>query len=191
MKTKITRSLFLAAVLGLIGASAAPASAETSQTQYAVDTAHSRLDISGHDSVLGNHSLTFDRWSAHLDARAIPAKLVFDIDLASIRSSEPMVTRIVSDHLLEVAKYPRATLVATLTPTTTPGVISIDGSATIHGKTNPLHLTGTLRQEGKGYRFDASIDISRSAFDLTYAPVEAVLDDRFVVTVSAVAFPEP
>jgi polyisoprenoid-binding protein YceI len=188
MPTKITRALFLAAAVAL---SATPAVAETSAAPYAVDTVRSSLEISGHDSVLGNHTLTFDRWSARIDGSLLPAQLTFDIDLTSLRSNEPLVKSIVSNHMLEVAKYPHATLVATLSPTSTPGVIAIDGSATIHGKTNPLHLTGQLRQEGAGYRFDASIDISRKAYDLTYAPAETVLDDRFVVTVSAVAMPEP
>jgi polyisoprenoid-binding protein YceI len=193
-KTKFTRALFLAGACALFAARAAPARAETStpsSAPYVVDASRSSLDISGHDSVLGNHTLTFDRWSAKIDGGTLPARLVFDIDLASIRSSEPMVKSIVANHMLEVAKYPHATFVATLSPTNTPGVITIDGSATIHGHTNPLHLTGQLRQEGAGYRFDASIDISRKAYDLTYAPAEAVLDDKFVVTVSALAVPEP
>ena len=185
--TKITRALFLAGACALF---AAPARAETSPAPYAVDISRSTLDISGHDSVVGDHSLTFDRWSAKIDGGTLPARLVFDIDLASIRSNEPMVKSIVANHMLEVAKYPHATFVATLSPTSTAGVITIDGSATIHGHTNPLHLTGRLRQEGAGYRFEASIDISRKAFDLTYAPAEAVLDDKFVVTVSALATPE-
>lgn len=185
--TKITRALFLAGACALF---AVPAAAETSSAPYAVDTSRSTLDISGHDSVLGNHTLTFDRWSAKIDGGTLPARLVFDIDLASIRSNEPMVKSIVANHMLEVSKYPHATFVATLSPTNTPGVITIDGSATIHGHTNPLHLTGQLRQEGGGYRFEASIDISRKAYDLTYGPAEAVLDDKFVVTVSALAMPE-
>jgi polyisoprenoid-binding protein YceI len=189
--TKITRALFLAGACAVFAASAARARAETSSAPYAVDIARSSLDISGHDSVTGNHKLTFDRWSARIDAGTLPAKLVFDIDLTSIRCNEPMVAGIVSKHMLEVSKYPHATFVATLSPTKTPGVITIDGSATIHGHTNPLNLTGQLRQEGNGYRFDASIDISRKAYDLTYAPAEAVLDDKFVVTVSAIAVPEP
>lgn len=189
MKTpiQITRALFLAGACALI---APTARGETSTARYAVDPSRSTLDISGHDSVLGHHTLTFDRWSAKIDGGSLPARLVFDIDLASIRSNEPMVKSIVEGHMLEVAKYPHATFVATLSPTNTPGVITIDGSATIHGHTNPLHLTGHLRQEGGGYRFEASIDISRKAFDLTYAPAEAVLDDKFVVTVSALAMAE-
>jgi polyisoprenoid-binding protein YceI len=191
VKTKTTRALFLAAACALFAGVSAPAHAETTSPHYAVDTSRSSLDISGHDSVLGDHRLTFDRWSARIDSGTLPARMVFDIDLTSLRSSESMVKSIVERHMLEVAKYPHATFDATLSPTKTPGIIAIDGSATIHGKTNPLHLTGTLRQEGSGYRFDASIDISRKAYDLTYAPAEAVLDDIFVVTVSAVAVPEP
>jgi polyisoprenoid-binding protein YceI len=194
MKTKLTRGLCLAAFCALFASSAAPAAAETSlapTAQYAVDTAHSRLDISGHDSILGNHTLTFDRWSARIDTSTIPARLVFDIELASLRCNEPMVKSIVEKHLLEVSKYPHATFVATLTPTDKPGVITIEGTATIHGKTNPLRLSGQLQKEGSGYRFDASIDISRSAYDMKFAPAEHVLDDLFVVTVSAIAFPEP
>lgn len=189
--TKITRAAFLAAACALFASSATPARAETSPAPYAVDTLRSSLEISGHDSILGAHVLTFDRWSAKIDGGTLPARLVFDIDLASIRCNEPMVKSIVANHMLEIAKYPHATFVATLSPTNTPGVITIDGSATIHGRTNPLHLSGQLRQEGSGYRFEASIDISRKAYDLTYAPAEAVLDDKFVVTVSAVAMPEP
>ena len=185
--TKTTRALFLAAACALAGA---PAYAETGSAQYAVDTARSTLVVSGHDSVLGNHTLTFDRWSAKIDSGTLPARMVFDIDLTSLQCSESMVKSIVMNHMLEVAKYPHATFVATLSPTNQPGVISIDGSATIHGHTNPLHLSGQLRQEGNGYRFEASIDISRKAYDLTYAPAEAVLDDTFVVKVSAVAVPE-
>lgn len=190
-RTKFTRGLFLAAAFALFAGAAVPARAETSSAQYAIDPSRSTLDISGHDSVLGNHTLTFDRWSAKIDSAKLPARMVFDIDLTSLRCNESMVKTIVEKHMLEVSKYPRATFVATLSPTNTPGVISIDGDATIHGKTNPLHLSGQLRQEGNGYRFDASIDISRKAYDLTYTPVEAVLDDKFVVHVSAVAVPEP
>src|SRR4029078_12277638 len=98
----VRRFLPIAFVCALLAGSATPAAAETksSDAQYAVDTAHSQLDISGRDSVLGNHTLTFDRWSARIDTRTIPARLVFEIDLASIRSNESMVKSIVANHML-------------------------------------------------------------------------------------------
>src|SRR5436190_15592145 len=59
----------------------------------------SSLTVSGHDTVMGDHALTFDRWVAHLEPGP-PLKLVADIDLRSLRSSESMVESIVKNHLL-------------------------------------------------------------------------------------------
>jgi len=41
--------------------------------RYVVIGARSRLDVSGHDSVLGDHVLSFDRWWAHIDADPLNA----------------------------------------------------------------------------------------------------------------------
>src|SRR5688572_17664540 len=67
----------------------------------------STLTVSGHDTVMGDHSLTFDRWVAHVEPGP-PLKLVVDIDLRSLRSNESMVESIVKTHLLEVDKYSHA-----------------------------------------------------------------------------------
>ena len=172
---------------------ASPAEAESppaTPTQIVTVAAQSRLDISGHDNVLGNHTLTFDRWSARIDPFASPPSIVVDIDLTSLRSNESLVETTVKKHLLDVANHPHATLRGTLAPTATPGVIVIDATADIRGTSGPLRFTGTLRPEGAGYHFDAAFDMSRSAFGLTYTPIEPFLDDNFHLTVSAVAVRE-
>ena len=183
-------SFLLEAILVLVFGCVAPAEAEsppTTPTQIAVVTAQSRLEISGHDNVLGNHTLTFDRWSARIDPFASPPSIVVDIDLTSLRSNESLVESTVKNHLLDVANHPHATLRGTLAPTATPGVIVIDATADIRGTSGPLRFTGTLRPDGDRYHFDAAFDMSRSAFGLTYKPVEPFLDDNFHLTVSAVA----
>lgn len=148
----------------------------------------SHLDVTGHDSVLGNHALSFARWWAHIEAD--PPRIVVEIDLRSLHSDEGFVTSIVKDHLLEVDRYPHATLVGSLSATSRAGEIVIDGVADIHGKQIPLRFVGQLRAEGDGLRVHASFDMSRRAFDLSYAPAEAFLDDRFHVSVDAVASAE-
>jgi polyisoprenoid-binding protein YceI len=149
----------------------------------------STLTVSGHDSVMGDHALTFDRWVAHIEPGP-PLKLVVDIDLRSLRSSENVVESIVKDHLLEVHKHGHAFLVATLTEATGDGGVVIDGTADIHGTKGPIRFTGKIQPEGDAMHFEASFPMSRRAFGLNYAPVEPFLDDSFRVTVNAVAAPE-
>ncbi|MDB5212724.1 MAG: YceI-like domain [Myxococcaceae bacterium] len=156
--------------------------------RYAVLGRRSRLDVRGHDSVLGDHVLSFDRWWAHIETE--PARIVVDIDLTSLRSNEGLVESIVKNHMLEVDKYRHATLVGTLAETSRADRIVVDSVADIHGKQSPLRFTGKIRPEGDGYRFAASFDMSRRAFGLAYAPAELFLDDAFRISVDAVALPE-
>jgi polyisoprenoid-binding protein YceI len=170
--------------------SAAAEETRPSSGRYAVATSNSHLEITGHDSVYGNHTLTFDRWWATIDTSVSPARMHFEIDTTSLRSNEPLVSSIVKNQLLDVAKYPRATLDGTLVPGAKPGELVVDGTATIHGRSNPLHFTGTIRAEGSGFYFEGALDISRRAYGLVSTPVEPFLDDVFHVAVAAVAVPE-
>jgi hypothetical protein len=156
--------------------------------RFVVIGTRSRLDVHGHDSVLGDHSLTIKRWWAHIEPD--PAKIVVHLDLRSIDSDESLVTSIVKTHMLEVDRWDHATLEGFLSTTTTDGVIVIDGIADVHGKRVPLRFSGRIRREGDRYRFAASFDMSRRAFDLSYAPAEPFLDDVFRVSVDAIATPE-
>jgi polyisoprenoid-binding protein YceI len=149
----------------------------------------STLTVSGHDSVMGDHSLSFDRWVAHIEPGP-PLKLVVDIDLRSLRSSESVVESIVKDHLLEVDKHGHAYLVANLSEAKTEGDVVIDGTADIKGTKGPIKFTGKIASEADAFRFEASFPMSRRAFGLVYTPVEPFLDDTFRVTVNAVAGPE-
>jgi len=156
--------------------------------RYVVLGRRSRLDVKGHDSMLGDHHLSFGRWWAHIETE--PPTIVVEIDLRSLRSDEALVSSIVRDHVLEVDRYPRATLVGSLSATSREGEIVIDGVADVHGKQTPLRFAGELREEGDGYRLHASFDMSRRAFDLGYALAEPFLDDKFRVLVDAVASAE-
>jgi polyisoprenoid-binding protein YceI len=156
--------------------------------RYIVLGRRSRLEIKGHDSVLGDHVLGFERWWARIEAE--PPSIVVDIDLRSLHSDEDLVTSITKDHLLEVERYPHATLVGSLAETNHRGEIVIDGLADVHGKKIPLRFVGAISEEGDGYRFRASFDMSRRAFDISYTPAEPFLDDSFRVSVNAVATPE-
>jgi polyisoprenoid-binding protein YceI len=156
--------------------------------RFVVVGRRSPLYVSGHDSVLGDHLLSFDRWWAHIEAD--PPRVVVDIDLTSLRSNESFVESIVRNHLLEVDTYRHASLVGTLAATARADRVVIESVADIHGKQSPLRFTGEIRREGEGYRFLASFDMSRRAFDLAYTPAEPFLDDTFTISVNALATPE-
>jgi len=181
---------------GVFGATSPAAAAEESPLslhpgakRYVVLGRRSHLDIRGHDSVLGDHSITFSRWSARIETE--PPRIEVDIDLRSLESSEGFVASILRDHVLEVDRYPHATLVGSLAGTGgRGGDIVIDGIADVHGKRVPLRFNGAIREEGTGYRFKASFAMSRRAFDCSYAPAEPFLDDTFHVTVDALATEE-
>ncbi len=148
----------------------------------------SSLIVSGHDSVLGDHTLTFDRWVGRIEGD--PPKLTVDIDLTSLRSDESLVESITRDHLIEAHVHPRATLTASLDAIEDARGIVIDGTANIRGTSGHIRFAGNILRDGDAIRFDASFPMSRSAFGLLYAPVEPFLDDSFRVTVHAVAQPE-
>ena len=157
-------------------------------TRYVVLGRRSRLDVMGHDNVFGNHHLTFRRWWARIETE--PPTVVVEIDLRSVDSEEGLLLSIVRDDMLEANRYPHATLTGSLGSTSRTGNIVIDGVADIHGKQVPLRFTGAIREEGAGYRFKASFDMSRRAFGVGFAPVEPFLDDTFRVSVDAVASEE-
>jgi polyisoprenoid-binding protein YceI len=157
--------------------------------RYVIFARHAHLDVKGHDSVMGDHVLSFSRWSARIDVEE-PPHVEVDIDLTSLESREALIASLVRNDFLETSRYPHATLVGTLSRTSADGGIVIDGTADIHGTRSALRFVGTIRAEGEGYRIDAAFDMSRRAFGLTYAPVEPFLDDVFRIVVSAVARPE-
>lgn len=165
-----------------------PPSFRPGAKRYVVFGRRSHLDVSGHDTVLGDHRLTFRSWSARIETE--PPRIVVDIDLRSLDSSEGMIVPIVRDNMLEADRYPHATLVGSLSAAGRAGEIVIDGIADVHGKRVPLRFTGAMHEEGKGYRFRGSFDMSRRAFDVSFAPVEPFLDDTFRVSVDAVAIEE-
>jgi polyisoprenoid-binding protein YceI len=166
--------------VGVRTASASPS------TRMVVRGSSSALTVNGHDTVLGDHALTFDRWAAHIEPGP-PLKLVVDIDLRSLRSSETLVESIVKEHLLEVHEHGHALLVATLNEASGDGSVVVDGTADIRGKKGPIRFTGTIAPEKEAIRFEASFPMSRRAFGLVYAPIEPFLDDTFRVSVNAVA----
>jgi hypothetical protein len=186
---------------------AQPLSLGQGSTRYVVLGRRARFDVEGHDSVLGEHHLTFRRWWARIETQPLQPpctpearltiaetrcalRLVVDIDLRSAISNESLVTSIVKNQMLEVDRYPHGTLTASLTGASKSGEVIVDGVADIHGRQVPLRFKGTLQPEGAGYRFRATFDMSRRAFAFTYAPAEPFLDDTFHVSVDAVATEE-
>lgn len=156
--------------------------------RYVVLGKRSRLTLAGRDSVLGHHEMELTRWWGHIDLAT--ATIDAELDLRSLRTDEAMVSSLVKGPMLEVDRYPTATLSATLFATSEPGRVILDGTLRVHGTEGAVRFTGTIREEGEGYRLVASFPMSRRAFGVHYAPVEPFLDDLVRVNVDALATAE-
>lgn len=134
--------------------------------RWAVLASSSRVDVVGVDVMGGRHPVTFDRWKATLLVGA-ESRVFVDVDMTSARGESELVTRLLKYELLEVDRYPRATLTAVVRPSGDPDTPQIvEGNATIHGIEKGLRFHGVLRREGPHYRFLARFRVSRDLFGI-------------------------
>lgn len=176
---------------------AAPAAAASldvvrpAASRYVVSPRGSRFEIYASDSFTGEHRITFDRWSAHVEVVPVP-RIVLEVDLDSLHVDVAAADSIVKSRLLEIDKYPRATFVATIAKTDGPaGQHVIEGVADIHGVKRGLRVLGTLAQEAENYRFKTVFTVSRRWFGIRYGgTLEAFLSDEVRIVVDALARPE-
>jgi len=135
-------------------ASAAPAAGE----RWVLVRERSRMDVVGVDVMGGKHPVTFDRWSGVV-VIGPPNRVTFEIEMASAHGESELVTRLLKYDLLEVDRFPTATLTGKIDEH---GVV--EGNASIHGIEKGLRFHGTLVREGAEYHFTARFKISRDAF---------------------------
>lgn len=149
-----------ATVLPAMAPDLASAKAGTSAERWVAVPARSRIDVVGVDVMGGKHPVTFDRWTGVVTIGP-PNRVVVDIQMASARGESEMITRILKYDLLEVDRYPTATLSGTIDDK---GLV--EGNAAIHGVEKGLRFHGTLTREGEEYRFVARFKISRDVFKI-------------------------
>lgn len=175
--------------------------------RYNLDPQQTKLEMFASDIVTGEHRAFFQRWRGHVDivpaavsetdgAASTPAPsigaITAEIDTDSLVVDLAGATDFVKDKLLEVRRFPRATLTATLRrgdgPLPTQHIVQ--GIADIHGVKRHIRFVGDLTKEGGSYRFKTSFVISRKDFDVRYGPVEPFLKDDVRILIDGVANPE-
>lgn len=143
------------------------------------------------DSFTGEHAITFDRWSAFVrPSREIA--ITADIDTASLHVSPDFLSGYVRRSILEVDRFPRSTLEATLRPLDeSTGRYVVEGMLDLHGVRRRIQFVGKLERVGEEFRFDTTFTLSRKAFDVRVpAPWNGIVDDDVRVVLSVVASPE-
>lgn len=168
---------------------AAPLAAESNVRRpapgrYVVDAEHSRFDALGAGTLAGHFRLRFTSWKATIDvANDGVGMLNVVVDTASVEVDKAAATDVVKVHLLEVDRFPKATLVGKLVPNGTD--YAIDGTADLHGYRVPLRIAGKLQEDGTEWVFRTSFPISRKAFAIKYTPIEPLVKDEVRIVVVA------
>jgi polyisoprenoid-binding protein YceI len=157
---------------------------------YVADPSRSSFTVYAVDIFGNDHKMTFGSWDAKLDVGKT-ARLLARIDMTTVEVQTAGATNIVRQRILEVDRFPTATLDATI-ERTSGDEHALTGLADLHGVKRSLRFTGTLRKEGDAYRLKSEFVLSRKAFKIRYGPVEPFLRDdvRIVLDVVAVSASE-
>lgn len=127
--------------------------------RWVVKPAQSKFEVVGVDVMGGHHEVTFARWKATV-ITGTTNKVFVEVDMTSAQGESELVTRLLKYELLDVERFPTATLEGRIQD----GVV--EGNATIHGVTKGLRFRGVLQREGDTYRFVARFRISRDVFGI-------------------------
>ncbi len=159
--------------------------------RYTVSHLRSRLEVIASDSVLGAHTITFDRWRAHVDTEpALSIALVIEVE--SMRMDPPKLGAWVQENVLEARRYPRMLLTGTMRITDeNEGKATVDAIAEVHGVKRALRFDGVVTKEDKAFRFRSEVTVKRQDFKLRApAIVDPFVKDDITIVVDAVATPE-
>jgi polyisoprenoid-binding protein YceI len=126
--------------------------------RWVMTSTRSRIDVVGVDIIGAKHPVTFDRWRGFVTVGP-PNRVSVEVDMTSARGESELVTRMLKYDLLEVDRFPTATLAGEIDDK---GMV--EGNATIHGIEKGLRFHGQLTREGAEYHFVARFKISRDVF---------------------------
>jgi polyisoprenoid-binding protein YceI len=163
---------------------AAPAPV-VSAASYVADPSRSTLAVYAVDIFGNDHKMTFGAWEARAEVGKT-ARIVAQVDMTTLEVETAGATNVVRRRMLEVDRFPTATLDATL-ERTSGDEHTVSALMELHGVKRSLRFTGTFRAEGDAVRFKSEILISRKAFKIRYGPVEPFLRDDVRVVFDVVA----
>jgi polyisoprenoid-binding protein YceI len=159
--------------------------------RFAAHAGSSALVVVGSATFSGDHEFTFRRWNATLVGDP-PTQLRMEAEATTVAAEEPWMEDMIRTDLLEVERFPRATLVADLLPIAgEPDARLVVGNATVHGITRGIRFRATLARDGEAWKLAATFDMSRKAFDVRlHNRWDAFIHDDFRLVLDFRATPE-
>ncbi len=142
------------------------ADAEPAREARLVLAPESRVVVAAKDVARGTHPLRFDKIRGKL--RVGPAgagHLRFELDMATLRGENGFAESL-AQSMLEVNRFPHATLVARIEPAEAPDTRLVTGNVVVHGVERGISFKAKMKQDGEAWRLHAVFELSRSAFGI-------------------------
>lgn len=115
-------------------------------------------------------SVGFKKFDARIDydpANVAAAKARIDVDVASFDMGDPAYNaEVQKKEWFNAAQFPKATFVSSSIKATAPDKLVCAGQLTIKGKTLPVSVPVTIRQQGKNRVFEGALPIKRLDFNV-------------------------
>ncbi len=148
----------------------------------------SQVEVVAGDLITGDHVLTFDRFDGLLatEPPGDSGTLDFELDLQSMKSDSKEVESVIKNDLLEVDKFPHASLAAHFGPGSG-DEREVEGNLVLHGVKKGIRFAATLRPEERGYRFAATFKIERQAFGIHAPKFDSVIYDDLRINLDLAA----
>jgi polyisoprenoid-binding protein YceI len=112
----------------------------------------------------------FKKFDAQIEfdpANVVAAKAQISVDVASFDIGDAAYNaEVKKKEWLDAAQYPKATFVSTSIKATAPDKLLCTGQLTIKGKTVPVSVPVTLKQQGKNRVFEGLLPIKRNDFSI-------------------------
>ena len=112
----------------------------------------------------------FTSFSAQMDfdpANVSASKAQVEINVASFDLGDPDYNReVLKKEWFNAQQFPKATFASSAIKEIAPGKLEASGTLTVKGKSQPVKVPITLRQEGAARVFEGSLPISRLYFNI-------------------------
>jgi polyisoprenoid-binding protein YceI len=185
MKKNLIRGLLLAALAG--GAVQAWAADRLDAAQSSISATFKQMGVE-----VPVHFRKFDAQIEFDPANVVAAKAQISVDIASFDMGDAAYNaEVQKKEWLNGAQFPKATFTSTAIRSTAPDKLVCDGQLTIKGKTMPVSVPVTVKQQGKNRVFEGVLPIKRNDFNVgegSWKATDVLLDEvkiKFKMTTTA------
>ena len=159
--------------------------AETA-TQRGIDVANSKAQFNVSHIFVEHVTGTIPIQSGFVTLAAgslVPISATAVLDASKVATDEPdRDSSLRSDDFFDVAKFPTWTFVSTkITPHGT-NAFDMDGNLTVHGVTQPEHLTVTISGDAEHPKYHATGQIDRHAFGMRVTTLDPTIGGNADIT---------